>query len=65
MTPANAMLAVELTHIADVLDSAGQFPNISSLARNVSARVTSAIWNTTVWNDLVLEYTKIANTKFI
>lgn len=48
LTPANAMLAVELTNLANMLDGAGLFSNISTLARNVSERVTNAIWNTTV-----------------
>ena len=48
LTPANAMLSVELTHLADMLDSVNQFSNISTLARNISSRITAAIWNTTV-----------------
>jgi hypothetical protein len=48
LTPANAMLSVELTHLADILDSAKQAQNVSSLARTWSARISNAIWNTTV-----------------
>ena len=42
------MLSVELTHLADMLDAAGQYSNISTLARNISARVSDAVWSTTV-----------------
>lgn len=50
LTPANAMLSVELGHLADILDSAKQARNASSLARTWSARISDAIWNTTVCN---------------
>lgn len=50
LTPANAMLAVELTNVADMLDDAKSFKNknIPDMARSVSKRVTDAIWNSTV-----------------
>ena len=48
LTPANAMLSVELGHLADILDSAKQAKNVSSLARTWSARISDAVWNTTV-----------------
>lgn len=48
LTPANAMLSVELTNLANILESAGQFSNISTLARNTSAVISAAIWNNTV-----------------
>lgn len=42
------MLSVELSHLADVLDAAGQGKNISQSARDWSSKVHDAIWNTTV-----------------
>lgn len=48
LTPANAMLSVELGHLADILDAAHQRKNISTLARQWSSRIHDAIWNTTV-----------------
>ena len=48
LTPANAMLSVELGHLADVFDHAGQAQNVSQLAREWSKRIYNAIWNTTV-----------------
>lgn len=48
LTPANAMLSVELGHLADILDAAGQSKNISTKAKQLSARIHAAIWNTTV-----------------
>ncbi|THV03293.1 hypothetical protein K435DRAFT_292465 [Dendrothele bispora CBS 962.96] len=48
LTPANAMLSVELSHLADILDAAGQGQNISQSAREWSERIRSAVWNTTV-----------------
>ncbi|EIM88208.1 uncharacterized protein STEHIDRAFT_95225 [Stereum hirsutum FP-91666 SS1] len=52
LTPANAMLSVELGYLADMLDSTGQLANISSLARNYSSVISNAIWNTTVVNNI-------------
>lgn len=48
LTPANAMLSVELGHLADVLDQAKQSRNISRLARQWSQTIHDAIWDTTV-----------------
>lgn len=48
LVPANAMLSVELTHLADILDSAKQAKNISQLARKYSFTIENAIWETTV-----------------
>lgn len=48
LTPANAMLSVELTNLAEILDSAKQARNVSALARTWSSRIHDAIWNTTV-----------------
>ncbi|CAE6462197.1 unnamed protein product [Rhizoctonia solani] len=48
LTPANAMLSVELTHLADTLDSMGRLKNVSDSARKWSSRIRDAIWNHTV-----------------
>lgn len=48
LTPANAMLSVELKHLADVLDATGQLRNVSSQAKEWSTRISKAIWDTTV-----------------
>ncbi|PSR73617.1 hypothetical protein PHLCEN_2v10536 [Hermanssonia centrifuga] len=52
LTPANAMLSVELTNLADILDSAKQARNVSVLAREYSARIENAIWNSTIIDNI-------------
>ncbi|KAI0301771.1 Six-hairpin glycosidase-like protein [Multifurca ochricompacta] len=52
LTPANAMLSVELTHLADMLDKVGQLKNVSMLARQYSSTISKAIWDTTVVNNI-------------
>ena len=46
------MLSVELVHLADMLEHAGVLSNVSDLARNYSARITKAIWDTTVSDNI-------------
>jgi meiotically up-regulated gene 157 (Mug157) protein len=48
LTPANAMLSVELNYLADVLDDVKQLPNVSQQARRWSKEIHDAIWETTV-----------------
>ncbi|KAF8528877.1 Six-hairpin glycosidase-like protein [Hysterangium stoloniferum] len=48
LTPANAMLSVELTHLADMLDAVKQRKDVSAKARQLSKRISDAIWATTV-----------------
>ena len=48
MAPANAMLSVELSHLAAILDSAGELRNVSQKAKEWSSRIHNAIWKTTV-----------------
>ncbi|KAI0921582.1 hypothetical protein AcW1_004489 [Taiwanofungus camphoratus] len=50
LTPANAMLTVELDYLADILESAGQAGTVSQLARQYSRIITDAIWNSTLVN---------------
>ncbi|KAI0771853.1 Six-hairpin glycosidase-like protein [Trametes elegans] len=52
LVPANAMLSVELSHLADVLDSANKAQNISQLARNYSSTIKDAIWKTSLVNNI-------------
>ncbi|KAI0068999.1 hypothetical protein BV25DRAFT_1792433 [Artomyces pyxidatus] len=53
LTPANAMLSVELQHLANMSDKVyGPNNNISTLARKYSATITNAIWSTTVVNNI-------------
>lgn len=52
LTPANAMLSVELKHLANVLDSAGVLANVSSQAKEWSERIGKAVWDTTVENNI-------------
>ncbi|KAF8680217.1 Metal-independent alpha-mannosidase [Rhizoctonia solani] len=55
LTPANAMLSVELAHLADALDSIGRLKNVSDSAREWSSQIRDAIWNHTV-SDGVFAY---------
>ncbi|KAJ7278384.1 Six-hairpin glycosidase-like protein [Mycena rebaudengoi] len=52
LTPANAMLSVELTHLANLLDTTRQAKNISSSAKVWSKRIHDAIWSTTLVNNI-------------
>ena len=52
LTPANAMLSVELTNLADMLDATHKAKNISQSARQSSATIKKAIWDTTVVNNI-------------
>ena len=42
------MLSVELNHLADVLDRVGGLQYVSQQAKEWSARIYHAIWETTV-----------------
>lgn len=59
LTPANAMLSVELTNLADILDSAKLAKNMSAFAREYSARIQAAIWDTTVSSEIFEAMTPI------
>ncbi|KAF7797538.1 hypothetical protein EIP86_008738 [Pleurotus ostreatoroseus] len=48
LVPANAMLTVELGHLADMLDATKQAKNVSQLAKHYKSVITNAIWNTTL-----------------
>lgn len=42
------MLSVELTNLANMLDSVGQLKNVSQQARTWSSRISEAVYATTV-----------------
>ena len=48
LTPANAMLSVELTNLAEILESAGKSKNVSTAARKWSSQIKNAIMQHTV-----------------
>ncbi|KAJ3828531.1 Six-hairpin glycosidase-like protein [Lentinula raphanica] len=52
LTPANAMLSVELTNLALMLDEAGQGANISQSAKEWSSRINESIWANTLVDDV-------------
>ncbi|KAJ7110646.1 Six-hairpin glycosidase-like protein [Mycena epipterygia] len=57
LTPANAMLSVELAHLADILTASGQAKtgqgkNVSAQATVLSKRVHEAVWATTLADDI-------------
>ncbi|KAG9128121.1 hypothetical protein FRC07_004737 [Ceratobasidium sp. 392] len=48
LTPANAMLSVELVNLADILDKMGRSKSVSNNARKWSSQIKKAIWDHTV-----------------
>ncbi|KAF9782151.1 Six-hairpin glycosidase-like protein [Thelephora terrestris] len=48
LTPANAMLSVELGFLAEIMDAAGQNSLVASSARTWSKRIRDALWDTTI-----------------
>lgn len=42
------MLAVELDHIAEMLEDAQTLSNVSSKARSYSSQIREAVWKTTI-----------------
>jgi len=52
LTPANAMLSVELSHLADILDDVQQSKNVSRLAKQWSRTIQDAVWNSTLLNNI-------------
>lgn len=50
------MLSVELTNLAEILDSTGKLRNISQQARDWSSRIHNAIWKTTVSKPTAADY---------
>ncbi|KAG6837931.1 hypothetical protein H0H93_008325 [Arthromyces matolae] len=52
LTPANAMLSVELAHLSDVLDATGEMPEVSKEAKTWSSRVHDAVWSHTLVDNI-------------
>ncbi|KAF9076389.1 Six-hairpin glycosidase-like protein [Rhodocollybia butyracea] len=52
LTPANAMLVVELNNLASMLDDAGQGANISQSAKEWSSKINESIWANTLIDNI-------------
>ncbi|KAJ6528134.1 Six-hairpin glycosidase-like protein [Mycena capillaripes] len=70
LTPANAMLSVELGHLADILTASGQSKtaqgkNFSEQATLWSKRTRDAIWNTTVVNNIFAYETNGLGSRYV
>ncbi|KAF9535083.1 Six-hairpin glycosidase-like protein [Crepidotus variabilis] len=65
LTPANAMLSVELKHLADVLEKVGQLPNITQEARTWSSRIHDAVWNETLVNNIFAYETNGMGARYV
>jgi meiotically up-regulated gene 157 (Mug157) protein len=56
LTPANAMLAVELDHIAEMLEELNVHQNISSKSRDYSKTIRQAVWDHTITSKGIFAY---------
>lgn len=65
LTPANAMLSVELGHLASMLDVVQQLKNVSKLAKGYSSTIKKAIWNHTVVDDIFAYETNGFGGKYV
>ncbi|KIL68123.1 glycoside hydrolase family 125 protein [Amanita muscaria Koide BX008] len=65
LTPANAMLSVELNYLANVLDDVRQLHNVSQQAREWSKRIHDAIWNTTVVDNIFAYETNGLGSRYV
>lgn len=65
LTPANAMLSVELNYLANVLDDVRQLQNVSQQAREWSKRIHDAIWNTTVVDNIFAYETNGLGSRYV
>jgi hypothetical protein len=65
LTPANAMLSVELTNLANILDAAHHSPNVSKAARSYSSTIKKAIWDTTVVNNIFAYETNGLGSRYV
>ncbi|KAG6832973.1 hypothetical protein H0H92_004857 [Tricholoma furcatifolium] len=61
LTPANAMLSVELTHLATMLEDVGQMSDVVQEAKTWSSRIYNAIWEHTVENNIFAYETNAAH----
>ncbi|KAF8906780.1 fungal and bacterial [Gymnopilus junonius] len=65
LTPANAMLSVELTHLAQMLDEVSTMRNVSQQAKEWSTRITNAIWENTVVNNVFAYETNGFGSRYV
>ncbi|EGO01766.1 hypothetical protein SERLA73DRAFT_103760 [Serpula lacrymans var. lacrymans S7.3] len=65
LTPANAMLSVELNYLAEILDDAGKMPNISQAAKNYSQTIEAAVWNHTLVDNIFAYETNGLGSRYV
>ncbi|KAF9483987.1 hypothetical protein BDN70DRAFT_798797 [Pholiota conissans] len=65
LTPANAMLSVELTKLANVLDSVGDLRNVSQQAKTWSSRISDAIYKTTIVDNIFAYETNGLGSRYV
>ncbi|KIM91009.1 glycoside hydrolase family 125 protein [Piloderma croceum F 1598] len=65
LTPANAMLSVELSFLADILETAGQSKNVSDLARKWSGTIKNAVMNSTLQDDIFAYETNGLGSRYV
>ncbi|KAK1219554.1 hypothetical protein PQX77_017743 [Marasmius sp. AFHP31] len=65
LVPANAMLSVELGHLAEMLDVTGKAQNVSVLAKEWSGRIRDAIWNTTLVDNVFAYETNGLGSRYV
>ncbi|KAJ7266601.1 Six-hairpin glycosidase-like protein [Mycena rebaudengoi] len=65
LTPANAMLSVELTHLSQILDAAHQGKNISASAKTWSKRISDAVWSHTVVDNIFAYETNGLGARYV
>jgi len=56
ITPDNAMMSVELAHIADMLDELNIHSNISSISRQYASTIRKAIFDHTITSSGIFAY---------
>ncbi|PPQ84639.1 hypothetical protein CVT26_003930, partial [Gymnopilus dilepis] len=65
LTPANAMLSVELTYLAQMLDEVGTLRNVSQQAKEWTTKIQNAIWDTTVVNNIFAYETNGFGSRYV
>ncbi|KAH7887907.1 Six-hairpin glycosidase-like protein [Phlebopus sp. FC_14] len=65
LTPANAMLSVQLTNLANILDDAEVSPNLSAHAKQWSKTIEEAIWKYAVEDDVFAYETNGLGSRYL
>ncbi|KAH7930264.1 hypothetical protein BV22DRAFT_1028488 [Leucogyrophana mollusca] len=65
LTPANAMLSVELQNLATILDDAKLAPNVSAQAKQWSKTIEEAIWKYTVVDNIFAYETNGLGSRYV